>query len=162
MKSILTWTLLLTGVCILPASAGNQILLRNISPADGTPQVLAADRSGHIFVISTLQSASGQFSSRVVELDLVGSRLASMDIAQIGLPTAAATDAQGNLIIAGEVASSAGIVLSEGVVVKVDAQLRNTLFVKSLPAAIGAVTADASGNIYLTGSTSDKIGRASC
>src|ERR1019366_327286 len=45
--------------------------------------------------------------------------------------------------------------LSAGVVVKVDAQLRNTLFVKSLPAAIGAVTADASGNIYLTGYTSD-------
>src|ERR1039457_4227273 len=106
MKNILTRTLLLTGVCILPASAGNQILLRNISPADGTPQVLAADRSGHVFVISALQSASGQFSSRVVELDLVGSRLASMDIAQVGLPTAAVADAQGNLIIAGQVVSS--------------------------------------------------------
>lgn len=155
MKSILTWTLLLTGVFIVPASAGNQILLRNPSPADGTPQVLAADRSGHIFVISTLQSASGQFSSRVVELDLVGSRLASMDIAQIGLPTAATTDAQGNLIIAGEGISPAGIVFSDGIVLKVDPKLRNTLFVRSLPATIGAVTADASGNIYLTGSTSD-------
>ena len=127
MKNILTRTLLLAGVCILPASAGNQILLRNISPADGTPQVLAADRSGHVFVISALQSASGQFSSRVVELDLVGSRLASM-IAQVGLPTAAVADAQGNLIVAGDLASSAGLILSEGVVVKVDAQLRNTLF----------------------------------
>jgi uncharacterized protein (TIGR03437 family) len=155
MKSILTWTLLLTGVCILPASAGNQILLRNTSPADGTPQVLAADRSGHIFVISALQSASGQFSSRVVKLDLAGSRLASMDIAQVSLPTAAVTDAQGNLIIAGDAVSPTGLVLSEGIVLKVDAQLRNTLFVRSLPAAIGAVTADASGNIYLTGSTSD-------
>ncbi len=155
MKSILTRTLLVTGVCVLPAWAGSQILLRNTSPADGTPQVLAADRSGHIFVISTLQSGSGQFSSRVVELDLGGSRLASIDIAQIGLPTAAATDAQGNLIIAGEGVSPAGIVFSDGIVLKVDPQLRNTLFVRSLPATIGAVTADISGNIYLTGSTSD-------
>src|ERR1035438_3422687 len=118
MKNILTWTLLLTAVCTFPASAGNQILLRNTSPADGRPQVLAADLSGHVFVISALQSASGQFSSRVVELDLAGSRLASMDIAQVGLPTAAVTDAQGNLIVAGQVVSSAGLLLSGGVVVK--------------------------------------------
>jgi uncharacterized protein (TIGR03437 family) len=153
-RSIFAGTLLLTGVCIVPASAGNQILLRNVSPADGIPQILAADRSGHIFVISTLQSVTGQFSSRVLELDLAGSRLASMDIAQIGLPRAAATDGQGDLIIAGQSVSPAGIV-SDGIVLKVDPKLRNTLFVRLLPATIGAVTADASGNVYVTGSTSD-------
>lgn len=150
MKSILTWALLLVGVSIPPAWAANQILLRNIDPADGTPKILAADRNGHIFVISTLQSRS-----RVVELDLVGSRLASADIPQVSLPRAAVTDAQGNLLVAGDAVSPAGLALPGSVVVKVDAQLRNTLFVKSLPATIAAVTADTSGNIYLTGSTSD-------
>jgi uncharacterized protein (TIGR03437 family) len=136
MKRISTLTLLLASVCTLPAA--NQILLRIPPAADGTPRVLAADASGHILLISSLQAGS-----RVVKLDLAGTRLASLDIPQISIATAAVTDPQGNLILAGE-----------GVVVKIDAQLRNTLFVKSLPAAIRAIALDAAGNIYLTGSTS--------
>lgn len=145
MKTILTWTLLLA---TLPAVAANQVLLRYLNPADGTPQILAAGRDGHLFVVSTLLAASGQPATRVVELDLNGTRLASLDIAQIASSTAAATDAQGDLIIVGADASYLGIIL------KVDPQLHGTLFSKSLPASIHAVAVDASGDIYVTGTTS--------
>jgi hypothetical protein len=40
-----------------------------------------------------------------VDLDSTGDRQAGMDIAQIGQPSAAVTDAQGNLIIVGSTAS---------------------------------------------------------
>jgi uncharacterized protein (TIGR03437 family) len=140
--------LLLAGVCIFTAEAGNQVLLRNLNPADGTPQILAADRSGHLFVISTFTAASGHPATRVVELDLNGSRLASLDLAQMALPAAAVTDAQGNLIVAGADASYQGLIL------KLDPQLHGTVFSKSLPANVNAAAVDGSGNIYITGTTS--------
>ncbi len=88
MKTILTRTLLFTGVSIFPAVAGNQVLLRNLNPADGTPQILAAGGSGQPLVISTLTSIAGQQISRVVELDVSGSRLASLDLTQMEYPAA--------------------------------------------------------------------------
>ena len=45
MKAILARTVLFTGVCIFPAVAGNQILLRNLSSADGAPKILLAGGS---------------------------------------------------------------------------------------------------------------------
>ena len=144
----MTRLLLLVGVCIFTAEAGNQVLLRNLNPADGTPQVLAADRAGHLFVISTFTVASGHNATRAVELDLDGSWLASLDIPQIALPTAAVTDAQGNLIVAGLDAS-----LQQGTIVKLDPQLHGTVFSKSLPANVNAAAVDGSGNIYITGTT---------
>jgi hypothetical protein len=43
--TILARTLLFAGVGILPALAGNQVLLRNLTSSDGTPAVLAAEGS---------------------------------------------------------------------------------------------------------------------
>jgi uncharacterized protein (TIGR03437 family) len=147
MKTTLARILLLAGAGLVPALAGNQVLLSLLNPADGTPQAIAADSSGHLFVVSTLLSAAGQQYTRVVELDLNGNRLASLDLAQMESPAAAATDAQGNLILAGAGANYQGLVL------KLDGQLKGTLFSMSLPAAVYAVAVDASGNVYVTGST---------
>jgi uncharacterized protein (TIGR03437 family) len=146
MKTILAWTLLLASACAA-AAGGNQILLQNLDPAGGTPQLLAADHSGHLFLISTLSSASGQQVTRVVKLDLNGSRLASLDVPQLASAAAAVTDAQDNLVLAGQNGAYQGVVL------KLDAQLRSTLFSQSLPGIIQAAAVDKSGNVYVTGGT---------
>src|ERR1035438_9384304 len=109
-KTTLARTLLFTSVCISSAIAGNQVLLRNLNSADGTPTVLAAGGSGQIFVISTLPATGAQIS-RVVELDLTGTRLASLDLTQMAYPAAAVTDAQGDLIVVGQNSTYQGIVL---------------------------------------------------
>ncbi|HMD70481.1 MAG TPA: hypothetical protein VKF41_04020 [Bryobacteraceae bacterium] len=145
-----TRLLLLACVGFYPALAGNQVLLRLLNPADGAPQAVAADGAGHLFVLSTLPAA-GQQQTRVVKLDLGGTRLASLDIGQVVYPKAAVTDAQGNLIVAGEDSSY------QGLVVKVDPLLHSVLFSKSLPASIYAVTVDAPGNVYVTGSTGSTV-----
>jgi uncharacterized protein (TIGR03437 family) len=126
--------------------AANQVLLRNLNPGDGTPQALAAG-NGNLFVVCVVFGGLGQSATHVVELDLKGNRLASVDLPQVEDPLAAATDAQGDLILAGRDASFQGLIL------KLDPQLRNTLLSKTLPGTIGAITVDGSGNIYLTGST---------
>jgi uncharacterized protein (TIGR03437 family) len=139
--------LLLAGIGLCPALAGNQVLLRILNPSDGTPQAMAADGSGHLFVVSSVLVA-GQQQTRAIKLDLSGTRLASLDIGQMAFPHAAATDAQGNLILTGEDSSYQGRVL------KIDGQLHAIVFSTPLPASIYAVAVDASGNIFATGSTS--------
>ncbi|HYW45165.1 MAG TPA: SBBP repeat-containing protein [Bryobacteraceae bacterium] len=147
MKTILAWTLLLAHTSTHTAAAGNQILLRNLDPDEGSPQVIAADNRGHVFVVAEPTPTSEVQTSRVVELDLLGSRLASMDLPNF-FQKAAATDMQGELIVVGSDMSGQGVIL------KLDPQLQNVLFTKSMPGQIGSVAVDAAGNIYVTGSTS--------
>jgi uncharacterized protein (TIGR03437 family) len=140
--------LLLTFLSVLPVSAANQILLRNLPPSTGSPQVMAADRTGHLFVISSELQTSGSSVQRIVKLDLDGARLAAIDIPQAVSLTSAATDSQGNVIVAGSDFSFQGIVL------KLDPNLREIRFSRTLPGLIRAVAVDAAGNIYVTGNTS--------
>ena len=134
-------------VSVLPAAAGNQVLLRNLAPADGAASVLAADNAGHRFVMSSVLAGSG-LVVRIVKLDLDGARLASIDLPQaIGIESAV-TDTQGNLIVAGSDRSL------QGIICKLDPQLQGVLFSKALPGSVHAIALDSSGNIYATGSTS--------
>jgi len=148
MKNALARTLLLAGSALFPAIAGNQILLRNLNSADGSPKVLSAGSTGLLFVVSELSLTTTQQVSRVVKLDLTGARLASIDLAQLEIPMAAATDPLGDLVVVGSGPTF------QGVVVKVDPQFQSATTLASLPAVINAVTTDPAGNIYLTGSTS--------
>ncbi len=150
MNAISTWTLLLTSVFVFPAVAGNQILLRALNAGDSAPQMLAIGSGGHLFVVSSFPGVSGQPSTRVVELDAQGTRLGSIEVPQMAIPATAVTDAQGDLILGGMDATYQGIVL------KLDRQLRNVVFTRSLPANVRAAAVDPSGNIYLTGSTSSE------
>jgi hypothetical protein len=101
-----------------------------------------------LFVVSYLSEMSANPIQRIVKLDLDGVRLAAIDIRRSISITSAVTDTQGNLILAGADYSLQGIVL------KLDPDLRGTLFSKTLPGFIHAVTVDGTGNIYVTGSTS--------
>lgn len=144
MHSPLKWALLLSVAVDSAAATGNQILLRSLTPSDGTPQVLAADGSGHLFVVSSL---AGQGATRVVKLDLNGTRLAFFDVTLLSYPSAVADD-QGNLVLSGNLDFG-----STGLILKLDSQLQRVLFSKSLPAQVTAVAVGPSGNIYVTGNT---------
>ena len=106
-RRIAARVLVLTYLGIYPALAGNQVLLRLLNPSDGTPQAIAADGAGHLFVLSAPPGTPGP-EVRVVKLDLAGIRLASIDLPQVVSSTAASTDAQGNLIVAGADSSFRG------------------------------------------------------
>jgi hypothetical protein len=140
--TILARTFLFAGVGILPALAGNQALLRNLTSSDGAPAVLAAEGS-YLFVVSTL-STSDQQISRVVHLDLNGTQLASLDLPQLAVPAAATTDFQGEVILVGAGQQS------QGLVVKVNAARQSVTTLASLPASLRVVALDSSGNIYVT------------
>ena len=87
----------------------HQVLLRNLNSADGVPTLLAAGPIGQIYVVSTLTSNTLQRQiSRVVELDLTGARLATLDLVQLEYPAAAITDSHGNLIVQGNRNSQTG------------------------------------------------------
>jgi uncharacterized protein (TIGR03437 family) len=147
-NTILAPTLLLAGVGIVPVFAGNQILLRNFNSSDGTPIVLAAGTSGQLYVASELLPTSTTQITRVVELDLNGVRLASIDLPGMLYLNAAVVDSKGDLIVAGENQTYQGILL------KIDPQLANATTLVSLPATLSAIALDGAGNIYVTGHTS--------
>ena len=147
-KTVSAQALLLASASLLPAVAGTQILLRNLGSADGSPTLVAAGKAGQVYVVSTISSSNSTLqTARVIEFDPNGARLAALDLPQLAAPAAATTDAQGNLIVVGKNQAYAGIVL------KVDPQIQSAATLVSLPASVLAVTADNSGNIYLTGST---------
>ncbi|MGC9948249.1 MAG: hypothetical protein ABSF64_17935 [Bryobacteraceae bacterium] len=148
-------------------STANQILLRYADIGDqGFVSALAADKTGDLYVVSNITDEAGRGSIRVNKLDPSGNALATFDFGGSGYqqPIAAATDGQGNLVIVGT-ADATGFPIvaplfpsatgTSAFIVKIDSQLQGIVFSTLLgnQSNANAVTLDATGNIYLVGST---------
>lgn len=148
-----------------PALAANQVLLRNAEIGAGsTAQSIAADRSGNLFVAANGTDSYGVAQIRVTKTDPNGAVLATYIVP--GSASAAATDAQGDLVLVGNASAPFPLVKplfpsapsspTVGFVMKLDPQLDNILFSTFVGSAWGqanAVTVDPAGDIYLTGTT---------
>ncbi len=147
--------------------------------ADGNPgdraNVLAADPSGNLYVVSTTQISppdatvivSPTVNIRVTKTDSSGNVLASFTFFGSGqdTPYAAAIDPQGNLVIGGSTNSTDFPLVAplrstgSGFVAKVNPQLTQIVYSTLFGAAgnggtqVAALTLDAKGNIYLAGTT---------
>jgi uncharacterized protein (TIGR03437 family) len=151
--------------------ASRQAIVSYLSVPDGAvTNVLATDRAGDLFVVSTGADLSGNHNFRIVKSDPHAATLAEMDF---GGPSdtivAAAVDPAGNLILAGYTYSvdfplvqplMATVHGQTGFIVKLDSQLQSILFSTLLTGSststlIYALALDAKGDIFVTGDTSD-------
>jgi hypothetical protein len=163
-RSSTMWICLAAAACAIPAVSANQVLLRYLNAGDqASARVITTDKTGNLFAIALATDVSGRTVTRVSKLDANGTPLASFDFGAT-LNTAAATDSQGNLLIAGT-ANKNGFPLTSppsgsatdigAFVMKLDSQLHGIVFSKLIgaPANANAVTLDAAGNIYVVGDT---------
>jgi uncharacterized protein (TIGR03437 family) len=155
------------------AVGADQALLRALDIGNqGVANLLTSDGAGNLFAIATFLDPSGLPKTRVIKTDPNGTPLATFDFAGQA-PTQAATDPQGNLVVAG----SAPVVMSGGnllasnfplvsplfpslnnggaYVLKLDSKLQGIVFSTFLNtfSAANAVAVDPAGNIYVAGTT---------
>lgn len=138
---------LLAAAYHMPAAAANQVLLRYLDIGDqASAHVITTDKTGNLFTVSAITDVSGRTLTRVIKMDANGTPLASFDFGAT-FNTAAATDSQGNLVIAGS-ANKNGFPLTSqpsglrtdvgAFVMKLDAQLHGIVFSKLLSAPASA------------------------
>ena len=129
--------------------------------------LLAADNTGNLFVVSAAGVIKGS-SLHVAKTDNAGNLLATFDFGGSGtdIPNAAATDPDGNLVIAGVAVSPDFPLVSplqttgSGFVTKLDSQLRRIVYSTRMSSPAGAngvlygvraIAFDSAANLYLTG-----------
>jgi uncharacterized protein (TIGR03437 family) len=151
-------------------AAGNQFVVQYVAfGTAGSAKLLAVDASGNFFVVGTVTEPSGRPQIRAIKTDPQGNEIASFDFGGSSFefpdaPMGAAVDPQGNLVIVGNTNSQdfplVGPPISKATggvfIVKLDSQLTKIVFSTLLGwASADALTLDAQGNIYVTGSTGD-------
>jgi uncharacterized protein (TIGR03437 family) len=170
MCSSIRAVLVLIVIAASATAASNQFVARYvpIGPS-GSADLLALDGSGNFFVVAAVQEPSGRPQIRAIKSDPQGNVLASFDFGGSNgdVPSGAAVDPQGNLVIVGTTYSQDFPLVSPliskasmpaGFVVKLDSQLTKLIFSTLLGGTQGsssanAVVLDTAGNIYVAGST---------
>jgi len=144
---------------ILTALAHGQVSLQShyigLSSHDSSVAI-AADASGNLFIVSRIGNGVNP-SIRVNRTDPSGNVTATLNFGQGMSPSAAIVDAQGNLLVLGNIIGSSGY--SFGAYI---ARLDNGLTTVLATGTVGpfaytqanAIAADAFGNIYIAGDTS--------
>ena len=138
------------------APAANQVLLQNVgTEASSRGEAITTDGLGNLFI-----AAAGQTQTLITKTDPARKVLATFGLN--GGADAAATDAQGNLILVGGTAFGLGSQLvnplfpslaSGSFVMKLDSKLHDIVFSTFVDGDAHAVAVDPAGNIYLTGRT---------
>jgi len=171
------FALLFLGIFAAPVSAASHVNLLyldfgNDVPQPGLVDVVVSDSSSNLFNVTFVTKISGSSSVRVIKTDPQGNFLATLDL-DIGDPflngvTAAAADPQGDLILTGFTGAPGFPLVSPlfpsltgngAFVMKLDSNLKGIVFSTLLAnqSMVGAVTTDASGNIYVGGATTSSI-----
>ena len=163
---------------LLPAAFANQpyhagIRFENV-PADEELATFAVDNSGNVFMVGYLTNGFGGQRVRADKFDSNGNSLGNFEVANVsgfvpGTVAGAAVDPNGNLVIVGSTSSLTSELLTIGgaapvFVIKIDSQLKTLLSSTTLGGSgsqlavvtiPGGITLDKTGNIYVTGQTSD-------
>jgi hypothetical protein len=139
-------------ITTVAVASPSQVIARYFDIGDlGQSKFLTADSSGNLFAVSQIVAPSGRLAVRATKADPQGNMLATFDLPEnvSAFPAGAATDPQGNLVIAGN------LVFSGNFVVKINSQLNQVLFSTQISGIISlkALAVDSSGNIYVAGST---------
>jgi hypothetical protein len=153
-------------------------------PSSATPARVAADAAGNLFIVSNVTTPAGIPQIHIDKVDANGNLLASIEFggtnASPGFVSSlffshdsiagAAVDPSGNLVIGGSTFASDFPLVSplftsiglggSGFITKLDSQLKSIIFSTLLggtkgTTGISALALDQSGNIYVTGQTSE-------
>src|ERR1700733_5690022 len=138
-RVLLLFTILVANV----SAASNQFVARYMPIGTaGSANLLAVDASGNFFIVATVQEPSGPSQIRAIKTDPQGNVLASFDFGGASyenpdIPSGAAVDPQGNLVIVGTTNTQDFPLVSPliprpsaqaGFIVKLDSQLTTILF----------------------------------
>lgn len=147
-------------------------MLENI-PADEELVTFAIDGSGEVFTVGYVTNGFGQQQIRADKIDSSGNSLGTFEFGTVsgllaGSVAGAAVDPNGNLVIVGSLNTTGLITIGSTqavFVIKIDSQLKTILSSTTLGATgpqhvfvftmAGGPTIDRSGNIYVTGQTSN-------